>query len=252
MSDDPTRKIIEKCRIEGRTLLTEVESKQFFSEVGINVIDTRLATNREQAVAISKEIGFPVALKIISPDIVHKSDVGGVRLDLKTTEEVGKAFDNILAAITEKYSEARVHGISVQKMARPGTEVIIGMFKDHQFGPVLMFGLGGIFVEILKDVSFGIVPLTRRDAREMIREIRGYPLLEGYRGKEKVNISNLESMLLNISDFVKEHPEIQEFDLNPIIAYKDGAVVVDARLILRETILSSKSPLGSVQTLEKF
>jgi acyl-CoA synthetase (NDP forming) len=122
----------------------------------------------------------------------------------------------------------------VQKMARPGVEVIIGMTKDEQFGPVLMFGLGGVLVEVLKDVSFRIVPLTKRDAAEMVREIKGYPLLEGYRGQEAVNISYLEELLLKVSDFVEQNPEIKELDLNPIIAYRDGAIAVDARIMLEE------------------
>jgi len=117
-------------------------------------------------------------------------------------------------------------------MARPGTEVIIGMSKDPQFGPVLMFGLGGILVEVLKDVSFRIVPLTRRDAREMIREIKGYPILEGYRGQDPANIEVLEETLLKVSDFVENRPEIKELDINPIFAYRDGALAVDARVIL--------------------
>jgi acyl-CoA synthetase (NDP forming) len=119
-------------------------------------------------------------------------------------------------------------------MARPGVEVIIGMSQDAQLGPVLMFGLGGILVEILKDVSFRIVPLTRRDAREMIHEIKGYPLLEGYRGQEPVDVDNLEELLLKISDFAEKHPEIKELDLNPIFAYREGAVAVDARVVLEE------------------
>ena len=130
--------------------------------------------------------------------------------------------------------EARIQGVSVQKMARPGVEVIIGMSKDDQFGPVLMFGLGGILVEVLKDVSFRIVPLAKRDAAEMVREIKGYPLLEGYRGQEAVDISYLEELLLKVSDFVEQNPEVKELDLNPIFAYSDGAVAVDARVILEE------------------
>jgi len=123
----------------------------------------------------------------------------------------------------------------VQKMARPGVEVIIGMSKDAQFGPVLMFGLGGILVEILKDVSFRIVPLTKRDAREMIKEIKGYPLLEGYRGQEPIDVANLEELVLKVSNFVEQTPEVDELDLNPIFAYSDGAVAVDARVILEES-----------------
>ena len=226
--------IIDKARSEGRTVLTEIESKQLLSQAGITVIDTRLALSREQATSISRQFGFPVVLKIASPDIVHKSDAGGVKLGLKTTKQVGKAYDDILLTIRQRHPQAVIQGVSVQKMARPGVEVIIGMSKDAQFGPVLMFGLGGILVEVLKDVSFRIVPLTRRDAREMIREIKGYPLLEGYRGQEPVDVSNLEEWLVKVSDFVEQNPEVKELDLNPIFAYSDGAVAVDARLILEE------------------
>jgi acyl-CoA synthetase (NDP forming) len=139
-----------------------------------------------------------------------------------------------MAAIKKAFPEAKIQGASVQKMARPGVEVIVGMSKDAQFGPVLMFGLGGILVEILKDVSFRIVPLVKRDATEMIKEIKGYPLLEGYRGQEPVDVTNLEDMVLKVSDFVEKHPEIKELDLNPIFAYKDGAVAVDARVVLED------------------
>ena len=228
------QKIIDKARSEGRTLLTEVESKQLIRQAGISVIDTKLATSREEAISISKQFGFPVVLKIASSEIVHKSDAGGVKLGLKTSKQVGKAYDDIMAAITKNHPQAVIQGVSVQKMARPGVEVIIGMSKDAQFGPVLMFGLGGILVEILKDVSFRIVPLTKRDAGEMVREIKGYPLLEGYRGQEPVDVPNLEDLLLKVSDFAEQHPEIKELDLNPIFAYSDGAIAVDARVILEE------------------
>jgi len=226
--------IIDKARSEGRTVLTEVESKEFLKPAGINIIDTKLATSKEEAISISRQFGFPVVLKIASPDIVHKSDAGGVRVGLNNAKQVGKAYDQILPAIRQKYPQARLHGVAVQKMARPGVEVIIGMSKDAQFGPVLMFGLGGILVEVLKDVSFRIVPLSRRDAAEMLREIKGYPLLEGYRGREAVDLSYLEELLLKVSSFVEQTPEIRELDLNPIFAYSDGAIAVDARVILEE------------------
>ena len=227
--------IIEKARSEGRTLLTEIESKELFKQAGISVSDTKLAVSREEAISISKQLGFPVVLKIASPDVVHKSDAGGVKLGLSTSEEVGKAYDDILAAISPKYPQAKIQGVSVQSMARPGVEVIIGMSKDAQFGPVLMFGLGGILVEILKDVSFRIVPLTKRDAGEMIREIKGYPVLEGYRGQEPVDVQNLEEWLIKLSDFAEQNPEVKEIDLNPIFAYSNGALAVDARVILGES-----------------
>jgi acetate---CoA ligase (ADP-forming) subunit beta len=227
-----TSKIIDNVLKSGRTVLTEVESKQLVAEAGIPVVETKLAKTKVEAISISKKMGFPVVLKIVSPDIIHKSDIGGVKLGLANATQVGKAYTEIMAAAKKANKKADIQGISVQKMARPGVEVIMGMSKDAQFGPVLMFGLGGVFVEVLKDVAFRIVPLNRRDASQMIREIKGYPLLEGYRGQEPANITALEDLLLKLSDFVDKNPKIKEMDLNPIFAYKDGALAVDARVIL--------------------
>jgi len=224
--------ILKQAKKENRTQLTEIESKELIKQAGIPVIEARLATSKTEAVELAKKMGFPVALKIISPDVIHKSDSGGVKLGIDSASKVGEAYTEILAAIKKHYPKAKIRGISVQKMARPGVEVIIGMTKDAQFGPVLMFGLGGILVEVLKDVAFRIVPLTKRDAHEMIKEIKGYPVLEGYRGHEPADISFLEDMLVKISDFVDKNPQIKELDLNPIFAYKSRAVAVDARVIL--------------------
>jgi acyl-CoA synthetase (NDP forming) len=224
--------IIDKAKSEGRTILTEVESKQILGEEGIPIARAQLAATREEAVGAARQIGLPIVLKIVSPDISHKSDVGGVKLNLGSEEEVAAAFDEIVAAAHRAQPEATILGVSVQKMARPGVEVIMGMTTDPQFGPVLMFGLGGVFVEVLKDVSFRIVPLEPRDARQMIRDIQGFPVLEGFRGQEPADLAALEDMLMRLSAFVEKHPEIQELDLNPIFAYKDGALAVDARIVL--------------------
>ncbi len=224
--------IIASAKSQGRTILTETEAKQIFREIGVPVVETRLATNRKQAGAIAAEIGFPVVLKIASPDIVHKTDAGGVKVGLKNKTEVAKAFGEIMKAAKEKFPEAKIEGAAVEGMARPGIEIIVGTFKDAQFGPVIMFGLGGIFVEVLKDVSFRIVPIARRDAAEMIKEIKAYSLLKGYRGMEPADISALEDILMKVSDFVAKTPEIKEIDLNPVIAYKDSVVAVDARIVL--------------------
>ena len=224
--------IIDKAKSEGRSILTEVESKQILAEAGIPIARAQLAATREEAVAVARQIGLPVVLKIVSPDISHKSDVGGVKLNLGSQEEVAAAFDEIVAAAQRAQPGATILGVSVQKMARPGVEVIMGMTKDPQFGPVLMFGLGGVFVEVLKDVAFRIVPLESRDARQMIRDIQGFPVLEGFRGQEPADLAALEDMLMRLSAFVEGHPEIQELDLNPIFAYKDGALAVDARIVL--------------------
>jgi acyl-CoA synthetase (NDP forming) len=224
--------ILKQARKENRTQLTEIESKELLKEAGIPVVEANLARTKKEAVALSKRMGFPVVLKIVSPDVIHKSDSGGVKLGLSNATQVGNAYSEIFSAVKKHYPKAKIQGVSVQKMARNGVEVIVGMTKDAQFGPVLMFGLGGVLVEVLKDVSFRIVPLVKRDAREMVREIKGYPLLEGYRGQEPADVALLEDLILKVSDFVDKSPEIKELDINPIFAYKNGAVAVDARVIL--------------------
>ena len=224
--------IFDQAKKEGRSVLTEFESKKILKQAGIPVVETKLAKSQKEAASISQKMGFPVALKIISPDVIHKSDSGGVKLSVNSVSEVKKAYDEILKKIKKQYPTAVVHGISVQKMVRAGTEVIVGTSKDPQFGPVIMFGLGGIFVELLKDVSFRVIPVERRDVQEMIQEIKGYPLLQGYRGKEPANITALVEIILKISKLIEENPQIKELELNPIFVYRDKAVGVDARIIL--------------------
>jgi acetate---CoA ligase (ADP-forming) subunit beta len=227
-------KIFEIVRQQGRTVLTEIEAKQVFSAAGICTTETMLASSQAEAVTLSEKIGFSVVLKVASPDITHKTDAGGVKVGLKNKAEVRKAYTEIMSSVKLKYPKAKIDGVSVQAVAPPGVEIIIGMFKDPQFGPVIMFGLGGIFVEVLKDVSFRIIPIVRRDAAEMIKEIKGYALLNGYRGHEPANIPSLEDILLKVSDFVDKNPGIKEIDLNPVFAYKDSAIAVDARIVLEE------------------
>jgi acyl-CoA synthetase (NDP forming) len=226
--------IIEQARQEGRTLLTEIESKELVKLAGIKVVETKLATTTEQALEFAKECGLPVGLKVCSIDVVHKSDAGGVKLNLKSEEDVTRACDDIMRSVSQKVPNARIQGLAVQPMAKPGIEVIIGMSKDPQFGPVIVFGLGGIMVEVIKDVALRIAPLSPRDAREMIREIKGYKMLTGFRGQPPVDTDTLENWLVNLSQFVMVHPEIKEIDLNPIFAYSDGALAVDARVILEK------------------
>ena len=218
--------------IKSQNVLTEVESKKFLKKAGIPVVEAKLARSKKETISISKKMGFPVVLKISSPDVVHKSDSGGVKLGLANATQVGKAYNEIISSVKKVYPKAQIEGVSVQSMAPPGVEVIVGMSKDPQFGPVLMFGLGGILVEVLKDVSFRIVPVTERDAREMIREIKGYPILEGYRGQKPASIPALEKLIVEVSQFVEKNPQIKELDLNPIFAYPDKVVAVDARIIL--------------------
>ena len=227
-----SNEILARARQENRTVLTEIEAKQILMQAGINCTDTRLAATEEAAVKLSEQFGYPVVLKVSSVDITHKSDAGGVKVNLKDKAAVEQAYDDIMASCTAKYPNADIEGISVQGMAKAGTEVIIGMTKDPSFGPVLMFGLGGVFVEVLKDVAFRIIPIEKSDAEEMINEIKGKKILEGYRGQEPADVASLRQMLLKLSDFVDATPEIEEIDMNPVFSYKDGAVVVDARIIL--------------------
>jgi len=224
--------VIDNARSQGRTLLTEVESKQVLHDAGIPVALAVLAANAKAAVQAAEKAGFPVVMKVVSPDVAHKSDVGGVRLGLESKEDVEQAFDEIVAAVKAAQPDARIEGVAVQKMAPAGTEVIIGMSKDPQFGPVMMFGLGGVFVEVLKDVSFRIVPLEPKDARGMVREIKGFAVLQGVRGQKPADLAALESLILQVSEFIEAHPEVEELDLNPVLAYPDGAMAVDARIVV--------------------
>ncbi|HLB22594.1 MAG TPA: acetate--CoA ligase family protein [Dehalococcoidia bacterium] len=226
--------IIEAARKEGRTLLTEVEAKQVLEQAGVPVSPARLATTKEDAVKMASELGYPIVLKIVSPQITHKSDVGGVALGLSSAEEVGAAFERVVANAKKASPKATIDGVAVQRMERQGTEVIVGMTTDPQFGPVMMFGLGGIMVEILKDVAFRVVPINERDARQMIHEIKGYPVLEGFRGHDPADVAKLQELLLKVSTFIEANPEVAELDLNPVFAYKDGAIAVDARIVLSE------------------
>lgn len=229
---DPNQLDISAAGKNRRRQLTEVEAKNIIRDAGIPVVDTKLVLNKKDAIAASKAIGFPVALKIVSRDILHKTDVGGVKLGLNNFRQVSNAYTEMMSFIKRSHPEAKIEGVSVQKMVRPGVEVIIGMTHDGQFGPVLMFGLGGIFVEVLKDVSFRIVPVSKKDAKEMIAEIRGYPLLKGFRNQEPADIPFLEELLVKVSDFVEKNPQVKEIDLNPIFAYREGALAVDARVII--------------------
>jgi len=232
--------IIEQVTSEGRLILTEIESKRLLGQAGINCIQTELASSGNEAVSLSQNLGFPVALKIASPDIIHKNDGGGVYLGLETPEKVTAAYQEILQNAGQNNPKARIDGVAVQKMAPPGVAVIIGMSKDAQFGPVIMFGLGGLLVEIIEDIALRVSPINRKDAGDMIREIKGYQLLAGYRGQPPVNIPALEEMLLTVSDFVEKNPIVKEIDLNPVIAGSDNAVVVDATVVLEEIALEKR------------
>ena len=226
--------VLGEARAEGRTLLNEVEAKAILQEAGIPATAATLAITRDEAVQQAAAMGYPVVLKVVSPDISHKSDAGGVQLNLKDADAVATAFDAIMSNARSAEPGARIDGVSVQQMAKPGTEVIVGMTTDAQFGPVMMFGLGGIMVEVLKDVAFRLIPLSDKDAQQMIDEIKGKPVLDGVRGQPPADIAALRATILKVSQLVEQHPEIRELDLNPIFAYPNGAIAVDARIVVSE------------------
>ena len=231
MSEKVT-KIFEQAKSEGRKFLLEYEAKAVCQEYGIPVTKVKVSKNAEEAAEFSAQIGYPVVLKIVSPDVIHKFDVGGVILDVNSKEEAKNGFDQILENVKKHKPNAQIDGILIQEMAPSSTEVIVGCIKDAQFGPTLMFGFGGTFVEVMKDVSFRIAPIDEADAREMMTEVKAYPILQGCRGQPPADIETLTQILLNVSKLVIDYPEIRELDLNPVMVYEKGAKTVDARIIL--------------------
>ena len=225
-------KIFSQVKKEGRKALLEPEAKTICIEYGIPVTKFKVASNEKDAAKFADEIGYPVVLKIVSQDIIHKSDAGGVLINLKNSSEVTAGYVKIIENAKRYKPDAKIAGVLVQEMAPQSTEVIVGAIKDPQFGQTVMFGLGGIFVEILKDVNFRIAPLTTEDAKEMITELKAYPLLKGFRNTPPADIDALIAILCSTSRLVMEHPEIKELDLNPVMAYQSGAKTVDARIIL--------------------
>ncbi len=226
------RRIIGDALKEGRKVLTEIEAKEILKAYKIPVTETKLASSAREAASMAVRLGFPVALKIVSPEIVHKSDAGGVKLDLRTRQEIERAFKQIVAAVKKNHVGAQILGVSVQNMAPPGIEVMIGAKRDPQFGPVVVFGLGGIFVELFRDVSLRLIPIGRAEALAMIGELRAKRLLEGFRQHPPVDREVLAAILLGVSTLMAHNPEIREMDLNPVFAYPDKALAVDARIIL--------------------
>ena len=225
-------KIFEKVKSQGRSFLLEQEAKTVCKEYGIPITKMRIAKSADEAVDYSNEIGYPVVLKIISPDVLHKIDVGGVVLDINNKEEVRHAYNQIIGTVKIHKPTAKIEGVLIQEMVPPSTEVIIGGIKDPQFGPTIMFGLGGTFVEVMKDVSFRIAPINKEDAQEMITEIKAYPILKGYRGQSPRDVDAIVEILLNTSRLIMDNQNIQELDLNPVMVYTNGAKTVDARIIL--------------------
>ncbi len=213
------------------TMIPEPEAIACLERYGIAYPICRLATSAGEAAQIASELGYPVVLKIVSPEIVHKTDVGGVEVGLASAAEVMAGYERVIDAIRTKRPEAAVTGILVCKQASPGVEVIVGGLIDPMFGRALMFGMGGIFAEILKDVTFRVIPITPADAKEMIREVRGYPLLAGARNRPACDEEALIDLLVRVSRLMEASPEVAELDLNPVRVYAQGVIVLDVKMM---------------------
>jgi acetyl-CoA synthetase (ADP-forming) len=225
------QKILQAARSEGRSFVLEPEAKEILRAYGVPTAKGRLCTTLEEALAAAREIGYPLAMKIVSPQVLHKTEMGGVKVNISSDEALREAHQAMLASVGSRVGQEAIRGVLVEAMAR-GHEVIIGASRDPQFGPLLMFGLGGIFVEILKDVSYRLAPIEPFEAQEMIREIKAYPLLAGARGGDPVDEGVLGAVLVRVSRLVDDFREIKELDLNPTFVEGSQVVVADARIII--------------------
>lgn len=229
---DLIQNIIRTAAEEGRTSLTESEGKTILQAYDIKIPRKELASSADEAVKVADAIGYPVVMKISSPDIAHKTDVGGVSLNLQNEQEIRTAYSAMMEKIKTAVPAARIDGVLIEEMFS-GRELIVGMVRDKQFGPVITFGLGGIFVEIMKDVSRGVVPITVQMADRMIKSIKSYPILAGARGKKPADIAALKSLILKISQLSADFPEISELEMNPVMAGEVGCCAVDALVVIR-------------------
>jgi acyl-CoA synthetase (NDP forming) len=224
---------LTKVMKDQRNVLTLEESRKVFEHWGIPVNKSSLATTEDEAVKLSSKIGFPVVMKIVSPQVIHKTEVGGVRVNVNSEDEVRKVYSELIVGTKQKIPEAEITGVLIEEMVK-GTEFIIGTTEDPQFGQMIMFGVGGIFVEVYKDVSFRLIPITTGDAYDMLEEIKGKALLTGVRGLPEADSKQLVNILMKVSELVKNNPEIKEMDINPLMITNTGAVAADARILLNK------------------
>jgi acyl-CoA synthetase (NDP forming) len=222
--------------------VSEPEAVQLLEEYGIPYPAHGFARDAKEAARIAEELGFPVVLKVISPAVLHKSDAGGVLVGLEDGVAVREGFGAVVGRVSRAVPGAQFEGVLVCKQAPDGLEVIVGALEDETFGPSVMFGLGGIYTEVLRDVAFRVAPLRHRDAEEMIREIQGYPLLSGARGQAPLDVGALVELLLSVSRLVTEHRQIQELDLNPVRVYEQGLLALDARMVLNMDAEGKRTP----------
>jgi acetyl-CoA synthetase (ADP-forming) len=226
------QEIVDRAISEGRKSLLEYEAYDVLSSYGIPVASYSLAKSTDEVKLVAHKIGYPLVLKIVSPDIIHKSDVGGVKLNITDDEQLRRSYEALIDDTRKNAPNAKIAGVLVEKMMPKSVEVVVGMIRDQSFGPTIMFGLGGVLVEIMKDVVFRIAPVSREESFDMIKKVKGYPLLVGYRGSMSLDIESLAELISNVSRIAMDIPEIDQMDLNPIIVYDKGLTVVDARIIL--------------------
>ena len=225
-------KSILDIALEEKRNLTENESYILLAEHAIAVPRYVVASSIEESIEKADSLGFPLVMKIISPDIIHKTDMGGVKLNIHNEQQLRKSYQDIMACIKKNKPEANITGVLLYKQLPEGIEIIIGMTRDPQFGPTVMFGLGGIFTEILQDVSFRICPIAKIDVEEMLNETKGIKVLQGYRGNPKSDIDAVIKIIIKISEIALQYSTIKEIDLNPVMVYEKGAVVVDGKVLL--------------------
>jgi acetate---CoA ligase (ADP-forming) len=231
---DQMNEIIRKVRADQRTFLFASEAQALMQIAGIPIPRSRIARNLDEVIHCAEEIGYPVVMKVVSKDIIHKSDAGGVALDLVSREEVMDAYEAILHNSRAHYPDARIEGIEVDEMVKAEVETIVGARRDRAFGPIVMFGLGGIYVEVMQDIAFRSFPLDRRETMKMISQIRSYPLLLGVRGEKRKDIETVADTILKVGSILQQCQDISDIEINPLVVYSQGEGVraVDVRILL--------------------
>ena len=223
--------LLDKIIAQKRKILTYQESRRIMELAEIPLNKMEMAKNLEETLEKAKSIQYPNVLKVVSEDVIHKSDSGGVKVGINSEDDLREAYEDMMQSVKKYYPDAKIEGVSIEEMVK-GVELLIGINTDLQFGKMIAFGIGGVFVEVYKDVSFRLIPVTKQDIEEMIDEIEGKTILDGYRGMPEVNKEELILLILKISKLIEENPSIKEMDLNPVVGTEDGLKAIDARIIL--------------------
>ena len=232
MTKQEAKKLITDAIQSGRTSLLEPEAKEILKAWEIPLPPNFVVKDKDAVIGAANNIGYPVVLKVVSRDILHKTEAGGVMAGLKNAQEVEDSFNEMIFELSDHYATAKIEGFLIERMVDKGVEVIVGGVRDAQFGPAVMFGIGGVMVELLKDVSFRLAPVTKEECLAMMEEIKAYPLLAGYRGAEPADLDAIADVIIKIGNIMAEAVDIKEMEINPLIVYPEGAMAVDARVVL--------------------